>query len=138
VSVSQVSSTPPAIRATPAITSGILAPRAATIRPASGAQTAIVTAIGSRKSPAASGLYPRTSCRYKVLRNKKPPIAANAVTAVAVAPENGALRKNLGSMSGSSRRSSQARKMISAARARLKKNRIFAEVQPEPGPSMIA
>jgi hypothetical protein len=38
------------------------------------------------------------------LRNKKPPIAANAVTAVVVAPENGALRKNLGSMSGSSRR----------------------------------
>src|SRR6476661_5410334 len=87
-SVSLVSSRPPAIRARPAITSGIRAPRAATIRPASGAQTAIVTAIGSRYSPAASGLKPRTSCRYKVLRNRNPPIAANAATALAVAPEN--------------------------------------------------
>jgi hypothetical protein len=73
-----------------------------------------------------------------VLRNKNPPIAANAVTAVAVAPENGALRKNLGSMSGSSRRGSQTRNTTSATRARPKKNRIFADAQPEAGPSMIA
>ena len=30
-----------------------------------------------------------------MLRNKKPPSAANAHTAITVAPENGALRKNL-------------------------------------------
>src|SRR2546429_506086 len=80
VAVSRVSSTPPAIGGRRAIPSGIRAPRAGTIRPASGAQTAIVTAIGSRYSPAASGLNPRTSCRYKVLRNRNPPIAANAAT----------------------------------------------------------
>jgi hypothetical protein len=47
----------------PETTSGMRAPRAATSRPDSTAQAAIVAAIGSRYSPAVSALKPRTSCR---------------------------------------------------------------------------
>jgi hypothetical protein len=42
---------------------GMRAPLEATIRPDSGAQTASITAIGSRQNPATSGLKPRTSWR---------------------------------------------------------------------------
>jgi hypothetical protein len=51
------------VDATPAATKGMRAPLEATIRPDSGAQTASITAIGSRQNPATSGLKPRTSWR---------------------------------------------------------------------------
>ena len=66
----------------------------------------MTTAIGSMCRPAYSADMPSASCRYSVARNRKPPVAANAVMAVTTDPANGALRKNLGSRSGSVRRAS--------------------------------
>ncbi len=73
-----------------------------------------------------------------MFRNRKPPSAANAHTAVTVAPVNGALRKNRGSTSGSATRRSQNGNASSAASATAASARISGEVQPWPGPSMIA
>ena len=87
--------------AMPPTTIGSRGPRAATMRPDSGASSTVIAASGSMYRPACSGEYPRTSCRYSVLRNRNPPSAANAQIAITVAPENGALRKNLSSIRGS-------------------------------------
>src|SRR5487761_556261 len=81
------------VSAAPAMTSGSRGPRRATIRPASGAQAAITIGIGSRVRPARSADIPRTSCKYRVDRNKNPAIDAIAQTAVRLAPANGTLRK---------------------------------------------
>ena len=62
-----------------------------------------MVAIGSRCSPARTADIPRTSCKYSVARKRKPPTAAVALIAVRTAPESGALRKNLGSSTGSGR-----------------------------------
>ena len=80
--------------------------RLPTIRPDSGAATSIAPAIGSVYRPASNGERPRDVCRYRVLRNRKPPIAANIPTAVTEAPANGAERKKRTSISGWRRRSS--------------------------------
>src|SRR5579875_2472292 len=66
-----------------------------------------------------------------------PAIAANAQTAIAVAPDSGALRKKRRSMSGSGCLSACQAKPASAAAASAKHPRIRAEDQPRPGPSMI-
>lgn len=55
VPVRKVSSRPPAAIPVPAMSSGARVPRRAITRPASGAETAITTAIGSRNSAATSG-----------------------------------------------------------------------------------
>ena len=55
-----------------------------------------------------------------------------------VAPENGALRKNRGSSSGSSRRDSYRTKTASAAAVTAKRLMIMAEPHPAAGPSMMA
>ncbi len=88
------------------MTKGIRGPRLATMRPAIGAHRAITTGIGKMVSPACRADRPRTSCRYRVDRNKNPAIAAIAQTAVRLAPANGTLRKNRKSTTGSSRRGS--------------------------------
>ena len=88
------------------MTSGIRGPRLATIRPASGAHSAITTGIGKMVRPACRADRPRTSCRYRVDRNRNPAIAAIAQTAVRLAPANGTLRKNRKSSIGSARRGS--------------------------------
>src|ERR1035441_355832 len=64
------------VSAAPAMTSGTRGPRLATIRPASGAHRAMTTGIGKMDRPACSADRPRTSCRYKVDRNRNPAIAA--------------------------------------------------------------
>ena len=94
------------VSAAPAMTSGIRGPRLATIRPASGAHSAMTTGIGRMVRPACSADRPRTSCRYRVDRNRKPAMAAIAQTALRLAPANGTLRKNLKSTMGSARRGS--------------------------------
>ena len=65
-----------------------------------------MAAIGSVHRPALAGERPRTSCRYSVLRNRNPPNAVNAATAMTVAAVNGRLAKKRNSMSGSTLRSS--------------------------------
>src|SRR6202042_1574794 len=82
------------VSAAPAMTSGIRGPRLATIRPARGAHSAMTTGIGRIVRPACSADRPRTSCRYKLDRNRKPAMAAIAQTALRLAPANGTLRKN--------------------------------------------
>jgi uncharacterized protein YcfJ len=62
--------------------------------------------IGSSVRPARSALKPRTSCRYRVVRKRKPALAAMAQTAVALAALNGTDLKNRKSISGSGRRGS--------------------------------
>ena len=108
------------------------------MRPDSGENTSSIPAIGSMYSPALSGESPRTFWRYSVVRNRNPPVAANENTAIALAPANGALRKNRISSSGSSRCSSYA---ISAAKHTAETAntaRLEADVHPVRGPSMIA
>jgi hypothetical protein len=101
-----VSSRPPAVIPAPAIRVGSRPPQRARIRLDATAPIAITAAIGTMCRPASRALMSRTSCRYKVARNKKPPRAAKAQIAVSTAPANGALRKNLGSSTGSVRRAS--------------------------------
>ena len=104
--VSRDSSTPPTASPTPAASMGSRAPRRASIRLDTTAPSAIMVAIGSMCRPACSADMPRTSCRYSVARNRKPPTAAVALIAVSTEPANGTLRKNLGSSTGSARRAS--------------------------------
>ena len=66
----------------------------------------MTTGIGRMVRPACSADRPRTSCRYRVDRKRKPAIAAIAQTALRLAPANGTLRKNLKSTMGSARRGS--------------------------------
>src|ERR1035437_5238747 len=94
------------VGAAPAMTSGNRGPRLATVRPASGAHRAMTTGIGKMDRPACRADRPRTSCRYKVDRNRNPAIAAIAQTALRLAPANGTLRKNRKSIMGSARRGS--------------------------------
>src|ERR1700693_6104090 len=70
------------VNAVPAMTRGIRGPRLATMRPASGAHRAMTTGMGRMVRPAWSADNPRTSCRYKVDKNRNPAIAAIAQTAV--------------------------------------------------------
>ena len=51
------------VRATPATSRGILAPRMPTTRPEIGESSMVMTAIGSVSIPACSAESPRTSCR---------------------------------------------------------------------------
>ena len=88
------------------MTSGTRGPRLATMRPASGAHSAITTGIGKMARPACRADKSRTSCRYRVDRKRNPAMAAMAQTAVRLAPANGTLRKNRKSSIGSSRRGS--------------------------------
>jgi hypothetical protein len=73
-----------------------------------------------------------------VLRNKNPARMANARVAIDVAPENGGLRKNRSSSSGSSRCSSTATKAPRLIAATANRLTIWADVQPRAGPSMMA
>ena len=72
-----------------------------------------------------------------MLRKRNPASAANALTAITVAPENGALRKNLRSSSGSRRRGSTTSRAASAAADTQKQPTISGDPQPCRGPSMI-
>ena len=103
VAVSRDSSTPPAASPRPAASMGSRAPRRARIRLDTTAPSATMLAIGSRYKPALTADRARTSCRYSVARKRKPPMAAVALIAVRTDPANGALRKNLGSSTGSVR-----------------------------------
>src|SRR5262245_47248589 len=84
-----VSITPETISPAPAMTSGQRVPYAPTNLPHTGPKTSDIRAIGRVASPVCSGEYPRTSCRYSVLRNRNPDSAANPHTAMTVADENG-------------------------------------------------
>lgn len=106
VAVSDCSSSPVAPIQSPATSSGKRVPRSATSRPDSGLNTAVTAAIGSVSRPAFAAEYPRTSCRYSVLRNRNPANAINALTAMIVAPLNGMDLKKRSSISGSCRRPS--------------------------------
>ena len=92
-------------------------PRRPTMRPESGAKKSVIAAIGSVQRPAVEGreVRTRTSCRYSVFRNRKPPSAANAQTAITLALEKGTLRKKRGSISGSRRRASYGTSAASAS-----------------------
>jgi hypothetical protein len=70
--------------------------------------------------------------------NKKPPRPVNAVIAIRLAPLNGMLRKNRGSMSGSGWCSSWRTSIASATADSATHPTIRGEPQPAPGPSMIA
>ncbi len=109
---------PLTVIAVPAISSGSRGPRVPISRPDSGAHRKVGTAIGSIHRPASRALSPRTFWRYSVDRKRNPPSAANEVTAVTVAPLNGAERKKRRSMRGSRRRGSYSRRATRAARAR--------------------
>ena len=71
-------------------------------------------------------------------RKRKPPTAAVALIAVSTEPANGALRKNLGSRTGSARRASYAANAARAAAATANSVTITGARQPNSGPSMIA
>ena len=111
-------------------------PRRPTRRPDSGANTSVISAIGSVYRPALSAEYPRISCRYSVFRNRNPPSAANVQTAIALALENGTLRKNLSSSSGSLRLDSYPSNATSATAATANVTMLCADVAAE-GASMI-
>jgi len=128
----RVSAAPPSISGTRAL------PRLPAIRVASGGQTAMAAAAGSMRTAACSADRPRPSCRYRVLRKRKPPRHANVHRPLTAEPANGRLPKNRGSISGSSRRSSQATRRHSVTAASANRPRISADRQPTPGPSMIA
>jgi len=49
---------------------------------------------GQGGHPARRAEYPRTSCRYRVLRNKKPARIKKASNAMVAAPENGGCERN--------------------------------------------
>ena len=72
-----------------------------------------------------------------MLRNRNPPIAANTQTAIALAPEKGALRKKRISISGSSRRSSYQINAPKHAIESTNNPTISPDSQPLFGPSMI-
>ena len=88
-------------RQTPEIRSGRRGPRRPTRRPDSGDASTVMTASGTVASPAWSGESPRASCRYSVLRNRKPPNAAKAATEMTIDDENGSDRKKRRSTRGS-------------------------------------
>ena len=69
-----------------------------------------------------------------MLSSRKPASAANALTAIKVAPENGALRKNRTSISGSARLDSTRISTTSATRAAQKQAMMRGEVHPAAGP----
>src|SRR5690606_3588963 len=124
-----ISMAEPAMVANEPIIIGKRVPRSPTRRPAIGAQITDAAAIGRVIRPALIGDRPRTSCRYRVLRNRKPPVAAKAITAQATALENGALPKNRGSSSGSSRRFSNHTSATRDTAEIRKQPRTVGEVQ---------
>ena len=126
------------VSAAPAITNGTRGPPRARMRPDSGDDTAIMIGIGSSVRPACSAVYPRTSCRYSVVRNRNPARVAIAQTAVRFAAVNGTLRKNRKSISGSARRGSYFTSVARAVTLTRKKIAIRGESQPSLGPWMIA
>ena len=65
-----------------------------------------------------------------MIRSRNPANAHSPVTAVSAAPENGMLRKNRRSTSGSARRGSQATNTASAAAAAAKHSRIRGPAHP--------
>ena len=73
-----------------------------------------------------------------MFRNRKPPSAANAQTAIVLAPENGALRKKRISSSGSRRRSSYSTSATKHTSEKREQREDPGEVQPARGASMIA
>ncbi len=70
------------------------------------------------------------------MRNRNPPSAARAHTAVTVAPANGALRKKRRSIRGSAWRSSYGTRQASASAATAKQASVRGEPQPAAGASM--
>lgn len=64
--------TAPIVIAAPAAMSANRAFPAATRRPDTGAQIIVMIAIGSTVTPAWSAENPRTSCRYRLFRNRNP------------------------------------------------------------------
>ena len=76
-------------------------------RGVSGATTIMIGAIGSRRTAAPSGLYPRMSWRYCVSRNITPNIDMKISTMPAVPVLNAGFSKNRTSSMGSSVCSSQ-------------------------------
>src|SRR5262245_11753843 len=74
----------PRARIAPPASSGTRPPGRAANLPASGAHTVIAAGMGSMAKPARSGLSPRASCRYKVVRNRKPATVAVKQIAAAV------------------------------------------------------
>jgi len=124
--------------AAPPASAGMRQPRRAMIRLASGAHTAISAGMGAIVSAARSTGMPRTSCRYSVLKNRKPAIAATAHTAVTAAALNGRLRNMAGSIIGSARCRSQAASTARAAAAAASSPAVRGERHPQSGPWMIA
>ena len=112
-------------------------PRVPTIRPEIGARAMVMTAIGRVYRPARMGENPRSSWRYSVLRNRKPPRVAKAATAVIAAPENGTDLKNRRSMRGSSRRPSHQIKPISDPKATANAVTMIGDPHPRSGASMM-
>src|ERR1700761_665970 len=92
--------------AAPETSSGGCVPYAPTNRPESGEQRMVASASGMVHRPVWKADKPRTSCKYSVLRNRKPENAEKLHTAINVALLKGALRKNRISISGSWRRGS--------------------------------
>src|SRR6202522_2144103 len=76
------SNRPPTAIAAPDTTIGTPPPQRARIRLEATAAIAMAAAIGARCSPASRGDRPRASCRYKVVRNRKPPSASKALIGV--------------------------------------------------------
>ena len=72
-----------------------------------------------------------------MLRNRKPPTAANTPTAVTEAPANGTERKKRISTSGSRRRSSYSTSPTKQATEQPNRISVDGEVQPARGASMI-
>ena len=120
--------------AAPPASAGMRQPRRAMTRLASGAHTAISAGMGAIVSAARSTGMPRTSCRYSVVRNRKPAIAATAHTAVTAAALNGRLRNMAGSIIGSARCRSQAARTARARAAAASRPPSAASASPSPAP----
>ena len=136
--VNRDNTSPETVSMLPTTTSGGRGPRCPTSQPDSGANTTVIAAIGNVSKPACNAENPRTDCRYSEFRNRNPDNAENPQTAISVAPENGALRKNRGSSSGSSRRRSYRTSDTNAAAQSTKHPMISGEPHPADCPSMIA
>ena len=99
--------------------------------------TAIEIATGIVRTPASSGLYPRISWKYWVMRNTKPNSAKNAAVIDTLAAVKRRLRKIRTGSIGCGTRNSQATNTAISTALAAKPASVLPSSQPNSGASMI-
>src|SRR5262249_3516464 len=122
--------------AMPPPTISLLPTRTASLVPATDA-TPTETATGSSRTPVDSGLEPRTTWKYWVIRKMNPSSAKNASATETLAAVNRGLRNSRTSIIGAAVARSAATSAASRTTPAASEPRVAAEVQPQPGAWMI-